>query len=223
MLPLRLFSSRTFSAANASGFLMSAAIFSAAFLTSQYFQLGLGYGPLAAGLRMLPWTATPVVVAPVAGALADRVGARPLLVTGLAMQAAGLVWVADIGTAGGGYGRFVIPLIIAGVGISMALPATATAALGAVPPADMGLASGVNNTFQRFGGAFGVAIATTVFTTYGHLGAPASVIAGYRPALAASAALSLLGALAALAVAQRKRQPTAVPSPAAAEFDLASS
>src|SRR5712692_5181261 len=167
MVPLRLFRLRAFSAANATAFLMSGAIFSAAFLTSQFLQLGMGYSPLATGLRLLPWTATPVLVAPAAGALADRIGTRPLLVIGLALQAAGLAWVADIATAGGGYGRFVAPLIIAGVGISMALPATPAAALGAVPPADMGRASGVNNTLQRFGGALGVAIATAVFTAYG--------------------------------------------------------
>jgi MFS family permease len=206
MLPLRLFRERAFSAANASAFLMSGAIFSAAFLTSQYLQLGMGYSPLATGLRLLPWTATPVLVAPAAGALADRIGARPLMVTGLALQAIGLAWVADIATAHGGYARFVAPLIIAGVGISMALPTTATAALGAVPPADIGRASGVNNTLQRFGGAFGVAMVTAVFSAYGHLGSPASVVSGYRPALALSAGLSLLGAFAAAAVTRRRSQ-----------------
>jgi len=217
MLPLRLFRIRAFSAANVSAFLMSGAIFSAAFLTAQYLQLGMGYSPMATGLRLLPWTATPVLVAPLAGALADRIGARPLLVTGLAMQAAGLAWVADIATAGGGYLRFVAPLIIAGVGISMTVPTVATAALGAVPPADIGRASGVNNTLQRFGGAFGVAIVTAVFTSYGHLGSPASVVSGYRPALAVSAGLSLLGAVAAVAVG-RRRAPA--PAPGARPADL---
>jgi EmrB/QacA subfamily drug resistance transporter len=204
MLPLRLFRSRTFSAANVSGFLTSGAIFSAAFFTSQYFQMGLGYSPLATGLRLLPWTATPVLVAPAAGALADRIGARPLLVTGLVMQAAGLAWVAGIAAVGAGYAQFVIPLTIAGVGISMTLPTVATAVLGAVPAADIGKASGVNNTMQRFGGAFGVAIATAAFASYGHLGSPASVVSGYRPALAVSAGLSLAGAVAAMAVGRRR-------------------
>jgi EmrB/QacA subfamily drug resistance transporter len=204
MLPLRLLRIRAFAAANAAGFLMSGAIFSAAFLTSQYFQLGSGYGPLATGLRLLPWTATPVIVAPLAGLLADRIGPRPLMVTGLAMQAAGLAWVGYAAGTGGGYGRLVAPLIIAGVGISMALPATPTAALGAVAAADIGRASGVNNTLQRFGGAFGITAVTAVFTAYGHLGSPAGVISGYRPALALSAALSLLGALAAIAVGRRR-------------------
>ena len=204
MLPLRLFRSRTFSAANVSAFLMSGAIFSAAFLTVQYFQLGMGYSPLATGLRLLPWTATPMLVAPAAGALADRIGARPLLVTGLALQAAGLAWVAYVASASASYAQFVAPLIIAGVGISMTLPTVATAVLGAVPPADIGRASGLNNTMQRFGGAFGVAIVTAVFAAHGHLGSAASVVSGYRPALAVSAGLSLVGAVAAVAVGRRR-------------------
>jgi EmrB/QacA subfamily drug resistance transporter len=207
MLPLRLFRIRAFSAANLTGFAMSGAIFSAAFLTSQYFQFGLGYSPLSTGLRLLPWTATPVVIAPLAGALADRIGTRPLLVTGLAMQAAGLAWVAQAATAGASYGGFVAPLIVAGAGISMAVPTTPAAALSAVPPADLGRASGVNNTLQRFGGAFGVAVATSVFSASGHLGSAAGVVAGYRPALLVSAGLSLLGAAAAVAVGRRRGQP----------------
>jgi EmrB/QacA subfamily drug resistance transporter len=103
MLPLRMFKVQAFSAANASAFLMSGAIFSSAFLTSQYFQLGLGYSPFGTGLRLPPWTATPLLVAPVAGALADRIGSRPMMVTGLAAQAAGLAWFADVATAGGPY------------------------------------------------------------------------------------------------------------------------
>ena len=111
MLPLALFRIRAFSAANASGFLMSGAIFSAAFLTSQYFQLGLGYGPLATGLRLLPWTATPMLIAPLAGAVADRIGTRPLIAVGLALQAAGLGLAGGCaggpgrGSPAGGHGR----------------------------------------------------------------------------------------------------------------------
>ena len=206
MLPLRLLRVRAFTAANVAGFCMSGAIFSAAFLTVQYFQLGLGYSPLATGLRLLPWTATPMVVAPLAGALADRIGTRPLLVTGLVLQAAGLAWVASLAsdTAGGSYGRFVAPLVIAGAGVSMALPTVPTAALGAVPPGDVNRASGVTNTLQRFGAAFGIALVTAVFAANGHLGSAASVTAGYRPAMAVSAAISLAGAAAAVAMGRRR-------------------
>ncbi len=210
MLPLRLFRVRAFAAANVTGFMSFGAIMAAAFLTAQYFQLGLGYSPLTAGLRMLPWTATPMIVAPVAGALADRVGTRPLLVVGLALQAAGLAWVGLLASAGpalaetGGYGRYVVPFVIAGVGISMAIPTVPTAALGAVSPADVGRASGVTNTTQRFGGAFGIALVSAVFAAHGHLGTAASFTAGYRPAMLGAAGLSLLGSIAAVAIGRRR-------------------
>jgi MFS family permease len=205
MLPLRLFRVRTFAAANVTGFMSFGAIMSAAFLTAQYFQLGLGYSPLTAGLRMLPWTATPMVVAPVAGALADRIGTRPLLVAGLAMQAAGLAWVGLLASAGSsGYGRYVVPFVLAGVGISMAIPTVPTAALSAVSPDDVGRASGVTNTTQRFGGAFGIAVVSAVFAAHGHLGTAASFTAGYRPAMLGAAGLSLLGAAAAVAISRQR-------------------
>jgi EmrB/QacA subfamily drug resistance transporter len=216
MLPLRLLRIRAFTAANATGFMSLAAITSAAFLMSQFFQLGLGYTPLGTGLRFLPWTATPLLVAPIAGRLADRIGVRPLMSVGMAMQACGLAWVALDITAGVSYGELVLPLVIAGVGISMAIPTTPTAALDAVPPADIGTASGVQNTLQRFGAVFGVAIVTAVFSASGHLGSAAGVIGGVRPALGASAGLSLLGAFAALAAGRRRNVPATSPIPAPA-------
>jgi MFS family permease len=150
-----------------------------------------------------------MVVAPLAGALADRIGPRPLMTAGLVMQAAGLAWLAAVASATGvSYERFVIPLILAGVGISMVLPTAPTATLNSVGPGDIGRASGVGNTMQRFGAAFGIAIVTAVFTAHGHLGSPASVTSGYRPALVASAAFSLLGAVAAMAVSRRATRVT---------------
>jgi MFS family permease len=213
MLPRRLLRIGAFTAANTTGFFQSAALFSAAFLAAQYFQLGLGFSPLGAGLRFLPWTATPAVIAPLAGRLIDRLGPRPLMLLGLLLQAAGFAWIALIATATVSYAGLVLPFVIAGVGISMVVPATPTAALSAVPPADMGKASGVNNTLQRFGGVFGVAVVTAVFTATGHLGAPEQMAAGFRPALAVSAGLSVLGAAAALAVT-RRRQPAPARPPA---------
>jgi MFS family permease len=205
MLPPRLFADRTFAAANATAFLMSAAIMAAAFLVAQYFQLGLGNSPLSTGLRLLPWTATPVVVAPAAGALSDRIGPRPIMVTGMLLQAAGLASFALLATAGVGYVSLVVPLIVAGVGISMAIPTTPAATLGAVAPEDIGKASGTNSTLQRFGGAFGIAVVTAVFTANGQLASAGSYDAGFRPALAAAAGMSLLGAGAALGVRSRRR------------------
>ena len=200
MLPLRLFGSRTFVAAIATGFLMSGALFSAAFLVSQYFQFALGDSPLTTGLRILPWTVTPVVVVPLAGTLSDRIGQRPVMVVGMLLQGIGLGWFSLLAATSTGYGPLVLPLLLAGVGVSMVLPTTATAALSAVAPSDIGKASGANSTLQRFGSAFGIAAATAIFAANGHLGTAASFTTGFRPALAAAAGLSLLGVLSALAV-----------------------
>jgi EmrB/QacA subfamily drug resistance transporter len=206
MLPIRLFCSRGFAAANATGFLMAGAIFSAAFLISQYMQFALGFSPLAAGLRLLPWTAAPLVVAPLAGMLADRVGTRPVMTAGMLLQAIGLGWFALQATAGATYGELVIPLIVAGVGISMALPMVPTAIMNSVAPKDMGKASGVNSTTQRFGSAFAIAIASAVFASNGQIGSALSFDAGFRPALAMVAGLSLVGALTAVAGGSVRRQ-----------------
>jgi EmrB/QacA subfamily drug resistance transporter len=207
MLPLRLFSSRTFVAANSTGFLLTASLIAAVFLASQYFQLALGFSPFGTGLRFLPWTATPILVAPLAGVFSDRVGQRPMMVTGMLLQGVGLAWFALAATSTAGYGSLVLPLLVSGIGVSMALAATPTAVLGAVAPADMGKASGANSTFQRFGSVFGVAIATAVFSANGHLGTASSFTDGFRPALELAAGLSVAGAVTALAVGRQRRAP----------------
>jgi EmrB/QacA subfamily drug resistance transporter len=207
MLPLRLFAHRGFAAAIATAFLMNAALLGAVFLASQYFQFVLGYSPFDTGVRFLPWTATPMLVAPAAGVLADRLGPRPLMVAGLLLQGVGLAWFALVTSSTVGYAQLVLPLLVAGVGISMAVATTPTAVLGAVAPPDMGKASGANSTLQRFGSVFGIAVASAVFSANGHLGTTASFTAGFRPALAVAAALSLLGALSALAAGSRRRMP----------------
>ncbi|HTP58273.1 MAG TPA: DHA2 family efflux MFS transporter permease subunit [Spirochaetia bacterium] len=201
MLPPRLFRSRGFTAANATSFLNAAALTSAAFFIAQYFQMARGDSPVAAGLHMLTWTATPIVVAPLAGRLSDKVGRRRIMVTGMILQALGVAWLALLGTVGVAYSALVLPSFIAGVGVSMVLPTAPTAALSSVPLSDIGKASGVNSTLQRFGSAFGVAMTAAVFSATGHLGSAISFDAGFRPALALAAVFSAVGALAALAAA----------------------
>jgi EmrB/QacA subfamily drug resistance transporter len=204
MLPMRLFSSVGFSAAIVTGALMTAALTAAAFLVAQYFQVVLGLSPFEAGVRLLPWCATPMVVAPLAGAFSDRIGQRSLMAAGMLLQGVGLIWVALEASTTASYAGFIPPLVIAGIGVSMVLPTAATATLNAVAPRDMGKASGANSTLQRFGGAFGIAVTTAVFAANGHLGVPASFVAGFRPALVVAGVLSLLGVVSAVAVARRR-------------------
>ena len=211
MIPLGLFRSGSFSAAVATQFLLAAAIYSAAFLTSQFFQFALGDSPLGTGLRFLPWTATPMVIAPIAGAVFDKIGARPLIVPGLLMQAAGFGWIVYLAARSSGYASYVAPLLIAGVGISMALPCVSAAGLNAVGPESLGKAAGVMNTMQQFGAVFGIAIATTVFNAHGSLATAATITSGYRSALAVSAGLSVLGAVTAFGIRRAARAGTAGP------------
>ena len=223
MIPLGLFRSRSFSAAVATQFLLAAGIYSAAFLISQYFQFALGDSPLGTGLRFLPWTATPMIIAPIAGALFDKIGARPLIVPGLLMQAAGFAWLVYLAARSAGYASYVAPFLIAGVGISMALPSVSAAGLNAVAPQALGKAAGVMNTMQQFGAVVGIAVATTVFNANGSLAGPAAITSGFRPALGVSAGLSVLGAVAALGIrrAPRTAKPGPGASPAAEHAGLA--
>ena len=214
MLPLRLFANPGFAAANVAGFLMAGSLNAAAFLVSQYFQFALGYSPLETGLRLLPWTATPLVIAPLAGVVSDRIGRRPVLVTGLLMQGVGLAWIGLLAETGASYGQVVPALIIAGIGISMAIPVVATTVMSTVSHHDMGKASGVNSTVQRFGVAFVIAVAAAVFSANGHIGTPVSFVSGFRPALLVIAGISMLGAIAALAAGGR-RMPVAEQAPVA--------
>lgn len=209
MIPLDLFRGATFSAATTTQFFMSASIYSAAFLTTQYFQLGMGDSPITAGLKFLPWTATPLLVSPVAGVLSDKVGARVLVVPGLAMQAGGFAWIVSLAANHSTYASFIPPFVLAGVGISMALPCVAAAGLSAAPARLLGKAAGTINTLQQFGSVFGVAVATAVFNANGSLATPAGVTSGYKPGLAVAAGLSLIGALVAIGIRRQRAADTA--------------
>jgi EmrB/QacA subfamily drug resistance transporter len=205
MVPLRLFAVRDFAIGNLTTFLMTGAVFAAAFLITQEFQFARHFSPIGAGARLLPFFATPMLVSPLAGALSDRIGRRPIIVVGLSMLAAGLVWVAWRGSLHTSWIELVIALLIAGIGLSMALPTVPTAVLSAVAPHEMGKASGINYMAQRFGAVFAVAIGTAVFDSYGHLGSPETVTQGFKPALWACSVFAALGALAATAMSARPK------------------
>ena len=212
MVPMRLFRSPAFSAGIAASFLFYAAMYGVLFLLPQFLQATLGFTPLGAGLRLLPWTATLFVTAPLAGAIVNRFGERPLVVTGLAMQAIGLGWIAMIAAPGLAYAALVAPLVLAGVGVSMAMPAAQNAILGSVAVTEMGKASGVFNMARFLGGMFGVAILVTVFSASGATGSAVAFSTGFAAAMKVAAALSLLGALAGLWLPARHRV-AAAPTP----------
>ncbi|MGY2873129.1 EmrB/QacA subfamily drug resistance transporter [Marmoricola sp. URHA0025 HA25] len=205
MVPLALFGHGTFAAAAATCLMMTGSVYSMAFLTSEFFQLGRGNDPLGTGLRFLPWTATPLLVAPVAGILFDRIGARRLAVPGLLMQSAGFLWIMKLAGEDASYAQYVAPFILAGVGISMVLPSVPAAGLNAVPPEFLGRASGVLNTLQQVGAVVGIAAVTVAFDARGSLASPAQVTSGYRAAVLVTVSLSTIGAL----IALRLRRPSA--------------
>ncbi|MFY9929438.1 MAG: MFS transporter, partial [Streptosporangiaceae bacterium] len=198
MVPLHLFRSRAFAAGNAAVFAMFGMLISLVFFMAQFLQTGLGYGPLGAGLRLLPGWATLTLIAPFAGMLIGRVGARPLVAGGLALNAAGLAWTAVIARTGLPYWQLVVPLMVAGSGVSLAIPAAASAVMGSVPPPMIGRASGTYNTLRQLGGVFGLAICAAVFAARGGYGSAAAFTNGVGPALGACAGLSFAGAVAGL-------------------------
>jgi EmrB/QacA subfamily drug resistance transporter len=198
MLPLVLFRQRGFATANAVSFFMYAGLFGTLFLMTQFLQTALGYSPLETGIRLLPWVAAPGLISPLAGALADRIGNRPLMIAGLALQAVGFGWIAAVATAGMGYAQLGVALGVAGVGIGMVFPTVANAVLASVPPAEAGVASGTNSTLREFGGVVGVAVLAAVFARRGMYGSPRLFIDGFSAALWVGAGLSVLGLLAAV-------------------------
>jgi EmrB/QacA subfamily drug resistance transporter len=207
MLPLRFFRSRTFSAANTASFLMFFGMFGSIFLLAQFFQTVQGYSPLQAGLRVLPWTAMPIFVSPLAGALSDRIGGRPLMATGLALQAVGLAWIALVSTPTVAYSALVIPFILSGVGIALYFAPVANVVLSAVKPEEEGQASGANNAIRELGGVFGVAVLASVFAHYGGYGSGQTFVDGLTPAIYVGAALVAAGAVASLGIAKKRRPP----------------
>jgi EmrB/QacA subfamily drug resistance transporter len=217
MLPMAFFRSRAFSGGNAAIFFTFASLFTGVFFFAQLLQTVLGYGPLDTGLRLLPWTATFITVAPLVGALTDRIGERPFMVGGLLLQAAGLTWIALIAGTDMTYGELVVPLIVAGIGVSMAIPSGQNSVVGSVPVEAVGKAAGANSMMRELGGVFGIAVAVAVFAGAGSYASTSAFIDGFAPAIGVAATLSLAGALAGLALpGGRRANTTVLPAPVTA-------
>ncbi len=208
VLPLRLFTSRGFSVANVIALFFTIGMFGTVFLLAQYLQIVQGYTPLEAGVRTLPWTAAPMVVAPIAGALAPRLGLRSLLSVGLVLQAASLVWFARLTESGAAYSAFVPALLLAGVGMGLTFAPMATAVLDGLPDEDFAVASSANSTVREFGVAIGVALLTAVFLANGGELSPVGYDGAIGPALLTGAGAVTVAALASVFAPGRGRGTT---------------
>jgi EmrB/QacA subfamily drug resistance transporter len=205
MVPMRLFRSRAFSSAIAASFLFYAAMYGTLFFLPQFLEVAQGHGPLGVGLRLLPWTATLFLFAPLGGGLVNRIGERPLVVVGLGLQAAGMAWIGLIAGPDLAYANLIVPLVMAGAGVSMAMPAAQNAVLSAVAAPEIGKASGIFNMSRFLGGVFGVAVQVAVFAATGGVGSPQQFSVGFVAAIAMAAVLSLLGAVAGLWLPARRK------------------
>lgn len=205
MLPLRLFRSRGFSAANLASMFMAFGMFGSIFLLAQFLQIVQGYSPLAAGIRTLPWTAMPMLVAPIGGLVTQRFGGRPVLATGLALQAVGLAWIAIVMTPTVGYAVLVPAFIISGVGMALFFAPMANTVLGTVASAEEGIASGVNNAIRELGGVLGIAVLASVFSAHGSYASGHSFVGGLVPAVYVGAVVVAVSVFAALAIPRRRQ------------------
>jgi EmrB/QacA subfamily drug resistance transporter len=206
MLPLRLYRSRSFAAGNVASFAMYGSLFAAVYFVAQFLQSGLGYSPLAAGVRMLPWTLTLLIVAPFAGRLADRHGPRRYVIAGLTAQAVGMAWLALIASPTVAYAALVPGMVLAGAGLSLAMPGAQAAVLQTIAPNDMGAAAGTNSTVRQVGAVFGIAVAVAVFSSIGGYASASDFSDGFAGAVAVAAALGLAGALAGTWLPRRARR-----------------
>jgi len=209
MLPMRLFRSRGFSATNAGSVLMFFGMFGSIFLLAQFLQTVQHYSPLSAGLRTLPWTGMPIVVSPLAGLLADRIGGKPVVFVGLVLQATGLAWLAAVSSPTVPYSHLVPAFVVSGIGMAMFFAPVATMVLGTVDRREEGIASGATNALRELGGVFGVAVLASVFSAHGGYTSGQAFVDGLRVAVAVGAGGVALAALAIALVPRRMATATA--------------
>jgi EmrB/QacA subfamily drug resistance transporter len=204
MLPIRFFRSATFALANTASLFMFFGMFGSIFLLAQFFQTVQGYSPFGSGLRILPWTLAPMFIAPIAGALSDRIPAKAIIGVGLAMQATALAWIGAVSEPHTPYSQLITPFIIAGVGMALFFAPMANVVLSAVRPEEEGQASGANNAIRELGGVFGVAVLASVFARLGGYESGDAFVDGMNPAIFIGAAVVGAGALAAFLMPGRR-------------------
>jgi EmrB/QacA subfamily drug resistance transporter len=203
MLPMEFFRNRTFALTNVASLLMFFGMFGSIFLLSQFFQTVQGYSPLQSGLRVLPWTAMPMLVAPIAGALSDRFGGQRFMAAGLALQAAGLIWIAAVSTPTIPYIDLVVPFALSGIGMGLFFAPVANVVLSSVRPDQEGKASGATNAIRELGGVFGVAVLASIFSGVGGYQSGTAFVHGTTTAVYVGGGVVAVGALAAALIKRR--------------------
>jgi EmrB/QacA subfamily drug resistance transporter len=204
MLSLRMFRNRGFAAINVTAMLFSFGMFGTVFFLSQFLQTVQGYSPLGAGLRVLPWTGMPMLLAPLVGIVAQRIGGKPLVVTGMMLQAISLTWLALLLTPTTPYTDMVPAFIVAGIGMTLFFVPVASIVLGSVPKDQEGLASGTNAAFRELGGVFGIALLGAIFSSSGGYLSAQDYVNGLRPAMYVGALVVTIGVVTALIVPSRR-------------------
>ncbi|MGO9750348.1 MAG: DHA2 family efflux MFS transporter permease subunit [Solirubrobacteraceae bacterium] len=200
MLPMSFFANRSFAVTNVVSLAMYFGMFGSIFFLSQFLQNVLHNTPLQAGIKLLVWTGATMVVSPLAGFFSERYGSRPFMVTGLALQALALGWLARIASVNQSYASMVIPFILAGAGMALVFAPAANAVLASVRTDQTGQASGATNAIRELGGTLGIAVLATVFTSYGSYGSPQAFVDGMLPAMWVGVAVLAAAALIAAAL-----------------------
>jgi EmrB/QacA subfamily drug resistance transporter len=203
MLPMQFFRDRTFALTNVASLLMFFGMFGSIFLLAQFFQTVQGMSPLQSGLRILPWTAMPIFVSPIAGALSDRIGGQRLMTVGLTLQSVGLIWIAAVTTTTTPYSSLVIPFMLSGAGMALFFAPVANVVLSSVRPEHEGKASGATNAIRELGGVFGVAVFASVFAQAGGYRTATTFAHGTTTAVYVGGGIVALGALAAALIKGR--------------------
>jgi EmrB/QacA subfamily drug resistance transporter len=206
MIPMRFFKSSSFALGNLATFLLSSTTFSSVFFIAQFLQIEQGFAPLEAGLRVLPWTATLFIIAPISGRLVHKLGERALISGGLLLQTLALVWLANIASPGIAYTKMVVPFLLSGTGLSLAIPATQSCVLNSVQKHQLGKASGVFNMLRQMGAVFGIAILVLAFSANGGYKSAQDFNNGFVMALYAGSMLSFLGAISGYCLPKMKLQ-----------------
>jgi MFS family permease len=223
LMPLRLFSSRSLSAANVIVFLVGGSTFGMWFFFSLYLQKVRGYSPLHAGIVFLPMTTCIIVGSTVVSRIVIRVGAKRLLIVGMTLLGVGLLLFAQLSVHGSYLGDMLAPSLITSIGMPFAFIPSTIAATSGVAPQEAGLASGVVNTARMFGGALGLAVLATLAasrtshdlhhpTAAVHTLGPA-LVDGFQVAFVVGAAMAFVGALVAAFAVPRVRHRAAEVAP----------